>query len=71
MKRYYIENQTITYKKYVINITPTGDAYHNDKGTMKKLDSFYFPKSKSLSISLPDGKEIRVRRINGKLEVRS
>jgi len=71
VKRYYQDNQTIKYKDYVININPSGDAYWNDSGTMKKLDSHYFPKTKSLSISLPDGKEIRVRRINGELEIRS
>ena len=70
MKRYYKENQSIKYKDYDINITPTGSAYWNDNRTMKKLDSFFFPKSRSLSISLPDGKEIRVRNIKGKLEVK-
>ena len=70
MKRYYRENQTIKYKDYIIDISPTGQVYLNDYGTMKKLDSFYFPKSRSLSISLPGNHEIRVRRIKGELEIR-
>ncbi len=69
MRRYYYPNQEIQYKNYLISISTGGKAYVVKNGTFERLDSLWFPKTRSLSISLPDGEELRIRQINGRLEV--
>ena len=72
-KRYYFPNKEITVQgmkeKYTLSVTSDGTVYHDSGRGFRKLQALWFPKTQTLSVSLPDESEIKLRPVKGELTV--